>query len=128
MIEHVHCEGRTIFVRINPESVLPKFLRAAVGRVGLELNFLGYEQGTAFFALKSSVLSLPVHKLVNFITSAIHLPDGISITKGVDAPHLRINVQRFIDQQVSGVILQELHLHEGDLIAIADLAQIQLKK
>ena len=117
-----------MLLNINPETILPRFLRAAVGRVGLELEFLGFEHGTAFFAMRSSVLSLPIHKLVNLLTSAISLPEGIRITKGVDAPHLRVNVQQFIDQNVSGVILHELHLHEGDVIAVADLSALKLNE
>lgn len=107
---------------INPESVLsklPKVLRAGVPKVRLELRFLTFDAGVATFELFTNVLSLPVHRLINLITTAIPLPKGVKIEKGVSAPHVTVDVQSFIDQRVSGLMLDEFYLFEGDLVAVA---------
>ncbi len=100
---------------------LPKLLRAAVPRVRLELRFLTFGAGVATFELLTDVLSLPVHRLINLITTAIPLPEGVKIDKGASAPRVTVDIQSFIDQQVSGLTLSEFYLFEGDLVVVAAL-------
>lgn len=126
-IEGVSCSGSTVFVSINPESVLPKFLRAAALRVRLELRFLSFEAGVASFELFSNVLALPVHRLINLLTAAIPLPEGVRIEKGERAPRVTANVQRLIDQQVSGLTLDEFYLFEGDVVAVATIRNFRTR-
>lgn len=120
-IEAVSCSGDTVFVHINPESVLPRLLRGAVPKVRLELRFLEFSAGVATFELVTNVLSLPVHRLINLLTNAIPLPDGVRIEKGESAPQLVVNLQRFIDIQASGLTLDEFYLFESDIVAVATL-------
>ena len=120
-IEGVSCAGSTVFVSINPESVLPKFLRAAAPKVRLELRFLTFAAGVATFELFTNVLALPIHRLINLLTAAIPLPEGVRIEKGERAPRVTVNVQRLIDQQVSGLTLDEFYLFEGDVVAVATI-------
>jgi hypothetical protein len=126
-IERVSCAGSTVFVSINPESVLPKFLRAAAPKVRLELRFLGFEAGVATFELFSNVLALPVHRLINLLTAAIPLPEGVRIEKGERAPRVTVNAQRLIDQQVSGLTLDEFYLFEGDVVAVATIRSFRTR-
>lgn len=126
-IEGVSCVGSTVFVSINPESVLPKFLRAAAPRVRLELRFLSFAAGVATFALFTNVLALPVHRLLNLLTAAILLPESVRIEKGDSAPRVTVNVQQFIDAQVSGLTLDEFYLFEGDVVAIATLRNFRTR-
>ena len=126
-IEHVSCAGSTVFVQITPESVLPRFLRAAAPKVRLELRFLTFQAGVATFELVTNVLSLPVHRLINFLTNAIALPEGIRIEKGEKTPRLIVNVQKLIDEQVSGLNLDEFYLHEGEVVALATLQNFRTR-
>lgn len=122
-IERVSCTGNTVLVNINPSVLpkLPKMLRAAAPKVRLELRFLNFAAGVATFELFTDVLSLPVHRLINLITTAIPLPDGVRVEKGDQAPRVVVNVQRFIDQRVGGLTLDEFYLFEGDVVAVATL-------
>ncbi len=120
-VQEVYCRGDTVFVTLNPETVLPKALRAVAPRVRLELRFLTFQTGVATFELLTNVLSLPVHRLLNLITKALPLPEGVRLEQGERAPQVVIDVQRFINQQVSGLTLNEFYLHNGDLIAVATL-------
>lgn len=115
------CSGDTVFVSVNPEHILPRLLRGAVPKVRLELHFLSFSSGVATFELLTNVLSLPVHRLINVLTAAIPLPEGVDIEKGEDAPHVVVNLQAFIDKQVSGLTLNEFYLFEGELVAVATL-------
>ena len=127
-VEHVTCAGNAVFVTLNPESVLPKILRAAVPKVRLELRFLNFKAGTATFELFTNVLSLPVHRLLNLLTAALPLPDGVRVEKGDGVPRVIVNVQRFIDEQVSGLTLDEFYLFEGELVAVATLKNFRTRK
>ncbi len=118
-IQHVSCTSNTVFVQINPESVLPKVLRAAALKVRLELRFLTFHAGVATFELVTNVLSLPVHRLINLITTAIPLPPGVKIEKGNSAPRVVVDIQALIDQRVSGLTLGEFYLFEGDVVVVA---------
>jgi len=120
-IEQVSCAGSTVFVQVSPESVLPRFLRAAAPKVRLELHFLTFAAGVATFELVTNVLSLPVHRLLNFLTDAIPLPDGVRIEKGDATPRLVVNLQKLIDEQVSGLTLDEFYLHDGEVVVLATL-------
>lgn len=120
-IETVSCSSDTVHVSINPESVLPRLLRGAVPKVRLELRFLEFTAGVATFELTTNVLSLPVHRLINLLTRAIPLPEGVSIEKGESAPRVTVDVQRFIDGEVAGLTLDEFYLFEGDIVAVATL-------
>ena len=123
-VEHVSCSGSTVFVQLNLEPVLsklPKVLRAAVPKVRLELRFLTFHAGVATFELFTDVLSLPVHRLINLITTAIPLPEGVKIDKGEGAPRVTVDLQRFIDQQVGGLTLSEFYIFEGDVVVVATL-------
>ncbi len=120
-IESVSCSGDTVYLSINPETVLPRLLRGAVPKVKLELKFLEFSTGVATFELVTNVLSLPVHRLLNLLTQAIPLPDGVHIERGEGAPHVTVDLQRFIDEQVSGVTLNEFYLFDGEIIAVAGL-------
>lgn len=120
-VQSVSCRGNTVFVTLNPESVLPRPLRAVAPKVRLELRFLRFQSGTATFELLTDVLSLPVHRLLNLITRALPLPEGVRLEPGEKVPLLAVDVQRLINQQVSGLTLTEFYLHGGDLIAVATL-------
>lgn len=120
-IEQVSCAGSTVFVQVSPESVLPRFLRAAAPKVRLELHFLTFAAGVATFELVTNVLSLPVHRLLNFLTDAIPLPDGVRIEKGDATPRLVVNLQKLIDEQVSGLTLDEFYLHDSEVVVLATL-------
>lgn len=120
-IEAVTCSGDTVFVSINPESVLPRLLRGAAPKVQLELRFLEFASGVATFELVTNVFSLPVHRLINLLTAAIPLRGGVTIEKGERTPHVVVNLQKFIDEQVSGLSLNEFYLFEGELVAVATL-------
>ncbi len=120
-IETVTCSGDTVFVSVSPENVLPRLLRGVVPKVKLELHFLSFASGVATFELITNVLSLPVHRLINGLTTAIPLPEGVHIEKGEGAPHVVIDLQTFIDKQVSGLTLSEFYLFEGELVAVATL-------
>lgn len=125
------CTGSTVFVNVSPESVLPRLpriLRAAAPKVTLELRFLGFAAGVATFELFTNVLSLPVHRLLNLLVAAVPLPNGVRIEKGESAPRVVVNVQRFIDQQVSGLTLDEFYLFEGDVVAVATLRNFRARK
>ena len=126
-IEQVSCAGSTVFVQISPESVLPRFLRAAAPKVRLELHFLSFAAGVATFELVTNVLSLPVHRLLNFLTDAILLPEGVRVEKGESAPRLIVDLQKLIDEQVSGLTLDEFYLHEGDVVVLAALRNFRTK-
>jgi len=129
-VERVSCTGSTVFVSVNPEAVmskLPKLLRAGVPKVRLELRFLTFSAGVATFELLTDVLSLPVHRLINLITAAIALPEGVKIDKGEGAPRVTIDLQSFIDQQVSGLTLSEFYLFEGDLVVVAALDNLRTR-
>ena len=126
-IEHVSCAGSTVFVQVSPESVLPKFLRAAAPKVRLELHFLTFQAGVATFNLVTNVLSLPVHRLLNFLTDAIPLPEGVRIEKGETTPRLVVDVQKLVNEQVSGLTLDEFYLHEGDVVVLATLQNFRTK-
>lgn len=124
------CTGSTVLVNINPESVLPrmpKILRAATPKVRLELRFLNFAAGVATFELFTNVLSLPVHRLLNLLVDAVPLPEGVKVEKGESAPRVVVDVQRFIDQQVSGLTLDEFYLFEGDVVAVATLRDFQTR-
>ena len=110
-----------MFLSVNPEAVLPRLLRGAVPKVKLELRYLGFEAGTLRLEVFTNVLSLPVHRLINLLTAAIPLPSGVVIEKGESAPHVVIDVQKFIDEQISGLTLNEFYLFEGDVVAVATL-------
>ena len=114
-------------MQISSESVLPKFLRAAAPKVRLELHFLTFTAGVATFNLVTNVLSLPVHRLLNFLTDAIPLPEGVRIEKGETTPRLVVNVQKLVNEQVSGLRLDELYLHEGDVVVLATLRDFRTK-
>ena len=120
-VQEVYCRGDTVFVTLNPETVLPKALRAVAPKVRLELRFLTFQAGIATFELRTDVLSLPVHRLLNLITKALPLPEGVRLEQGERAPQVVIDVQKFINLQVSGLTLNEFYLHNGDLIAVATL-------
>ena len=126
-IEHVSCAGSTVFVQVSPESVLPKFLRAAAPKVRLELHFLTFRAGVATFNLVTNVLSLPVHRLLNFLTDAVPLPEGVRIEKGETTPRLVVDVQKLINERVSGLSLDEFYLHEGDVVVLATLQNFRSK-
>lgn len=102
-------------------SKLPKLLRAGVPKVRLELRFLTFDAGVATFELFTDVLSLPVHRLINLLTTAISLPEGVKIDKGTSAPRVTVDLQRFIAQQVSGLTLNEFYIFEGDVVVVATL-------
>ena len=120
-VQEVFCRSDTVFVTLNPETILPKALRAVAPRVRLELRFLTFQAGIATFELLTNVLSLPIHRLLNLITKALPLPEGVRLEQGERAPQVVIDVQKFINQQVSGLTLNEFYLHNGDLIAVATL-------
>lgn len=120
-IEGVTCEGDTVFVSINPETVLPRFLQGVVPKVRLELRFLSFTAGVATFELVSNVLSLPLHRLINLLTAAIPLPEGVKIEKGEGTPRVVVALQGFIDQQVSGLTLSEFYLFDSEIVAVATL-------
>lgn len=120
-IEAVSCRADTVYVSVNPETVLPRLLRGAVPKVRLELRFLSFASGVATFELLSNVLSLPLHRLINGLTAAIALPEGVRIEKGEGAPRVVVNLQAFIDQRVSGLTLSEFYLFEGEIVAVATL-------
>ncbi len=128
-VERVSCSGSTVFVSLDLSVLpkLPRMLRAAVPRVRLELRFLTFSAGVATFELLTDVLSLPVHRLINLITTAIALPEGVKIDKGEGAPRVTIDLQSFIDQQVSGLILSEFYLFEGDLVVVATLDKFRTR-
>ncbi len=126
-IEHVSCVGSTIFVQITSESVLPKFLRAAAPKVKLELHFLTFTAGVATFNLVTNVLSLPVHRLLNFLTDAIPLPKGVRVEKGETTPRLMVNIQKLVNEQVSGLTLDEFYLHDCEIVALATLNNFRTK-
>jgi len=126
-IEGLSCQGSTVVVTVNPESVLPKMLRRAVPRIRLELQFESFEAGVARFRLFTNVLSLPVHRLLNLLTQAIPLPRGVSVQKGVGAPAVLVDVQALIDQQLEGLTLEEFYLFGGDLVAVAKLQNFRKK-
>lgn len=126
-IEHVSCAGNTVFVQITSKSVLPKFLRAAAPKVKLELHFLTFTAGVATFNLVTNVLSLPVHRVLNFLTDAIALPEGVRIEKGETTPRLVVNLQKLIDEQVSGLTLDEFYLHDGEVIVLATLRDFRTR-
>ena len=126
-IEQVSCTGSTVFVQVSPESVLPKFLRAAAPKVRLELHFLTFRAGVATFNLVTNVLSLPVHRLLNFLTDAVPLPEGVRIEKGDTTPRLVVDIQKLINERVSGLSLDEFYLHEGDVVMLATLQNFRTK-
>lgn len=88
----------------------------------LELRFRRFERGVAYFSLFTGVLALPVHRLLNLLTAAIPLPDGVSLHKGDALPELRADVQALLERQVSGLLLDEFYLHEGNVIAVARIS------
>ncbi len=106
---------------------MPKILRAATPKVRLELRFLNFAAGVATFELFTNVLSLPVHRLLNLLVDAVPLPEGVKVEKGESAPRVVVDVQRFIDQQVSGLTLDEFYLFEGDVVAVATLRDFQTR-
>lgn len=120
-IEGVTCEGDTVYVSINSETVLPRFLQSVAPKVRLELRFLSFTAGVATFELVSNVLSLPLHRLINLLTAAIPLPEGVKIEKGDGTPRVVVELQRFIDQQVSGLTLNEFYLFDSEIVAVATL-------
>ena len=69
----------------------------------------------------TNVLSLPVHRLLNFLTDAVPLPEGVRIEKGDTTPRLVVDVQKLISERVSGLSLDEFYLHEGDVVVLATL-------
>lgn len=117
-----------MFVTLNPESVLPKILRPAAPKVRLELRFLTFAAGVATFELFTNVLSLPVHRLLNLLTAALPLPEGVRVEKGDSVPRVVVNVQKFIDEQVGGLTLNEFYLFEGELVAVATLKNFRTRK
>ncbi len=126
-IEQVSCVGSTVFVQITSESVLPRFLRAAAPKVRLELHFLTFTAGVATFNLVTNVLSLPVHRLLNFLTDAISLPEGVRIEKGESTPRLVVDIQKLVEEQVSGFRLDEFYLHEGEVVVLATLQNFRTR-
>lgn len=118
-VEQVTCSGSAVLVTLNPESFLPRPLRAVAPKVRLELHYLGFEDGVVSFSLLSNVLALPIHRLLNLLTAAVPLPPGVSIHKGASAPELRVDVQALVNRQVSGLFLEELYLHGGSVVAVA---------
>lgn len=126
-VERVSCAGNTVFVSVNPESVLPRMLRAAAPKVRLELRFLGFAAGVATFELVTNVLALPVHRLINLLVAAIPLPEGVRIEKGDTTPRVVVNLQSLIDARVSGLTLEEFHLFEGDIVAVATLRDFRTR-
>ena len=129
-VERVSCTGSTVFVSVNPEAVmskLPKLLRAATPKVRLALRFLTFHAGVATFELFTDVLSLPVHRLINLLTTAISVPEGVKIDKGASAPRVTVDLQRFIDQQVSGLTLSEFYIFEGDVVVVATLRDFRTR-
>ncbi len=120
-VQEVFCRGDTVFVTLNPETVLPKALRAVAPRVRLELRFLHFQVGVVTFELFTNVFSLPVHRLLNLVTQALPLPEGVRLEAGDKAPRVSVNVQKLIDGRVHGLTLNEFYLHGGDLIAVATL-------
>lgn len=120
-VQEVYCRGDTVFVTLNPETVLPKALRAVAPRVRLELRFLQFQTGVATFELRTNVLSLPVHRLLNLVSQALPLPEGVRLEQGDRAPLVSVDVQKLIDRRTRGLTLTEFYLHGGDLIAVATL-------
>ncbi len=114
-----------MFVTVSLESVLPRPLRAVVPKVQLELRYLRFEAGVVFFSLLPNVLALPLHRLLNLLTAAIPLPLGVSIHRGTAAPELRVDVQALLDQQVSGLFLDELYLYGGDVVIVARISNFR---
>lgn len=131
-LEGVSCEGDTVFVTLGAEAllsgVLPSALRAAAPKVRLELRFRSFAAGVATFDLRTNVLALPVHRLLNRLTAAITLPAGVRIDRGAEAPQLTIDVQRFVDEQVSGLTLDELYLYGGEIVVVAMLRDLRTRK
>jgi hypothetical protein len=121
----VGCSGSTVLLLLNPEAFLPRPLRALAPRVRLELHYLGFAAGVVSFSLASSVLALPIHRLLNLLTAAIPLPPGVSVHRGAAAPELRVDVQALLNRQLSGVTLTELYLHEGDVVAVARVENVR---
>lgn len=130
-IEGVSCEGDTVFVTLGAESLLsgllPSALRAAAPKVQLELRFRTFVAGVATFDLRTNVLALPVHRLLNRITPAITLPAGVRIDRGSDAPRLTVDVQRFVDERFSGLTLDELYLFGGEVVVVATLRDFRTR-
>lgn len=126
-VQEVYCRGNTVFIALNPETILPKPLRAVAPKVRLELRFLHFQTGVVTFELLTNVLSLPVHRLLNLIVKVLPLPEGVRLEPGENAPRVVVNVQSFINQRVSGLTLDEFYLHDGDLIAVATLRDLRTR-
>ena len=59
--------------------------------------------------------------MLNLITKALPLPEGVRLEQGERAPQVVVDVQKFINLQVGGLTLNEFYLHNGDIIAVATL-------
>ena len=127
-LERIVAKGSTIHLTIDPKTTLPQALHRIAPKVRLELTFRSFAAGVATFDLATNVYMIPLHRLLNFITKRIPLPEGIRIQRGEREPRVLVDIQMLMNQQVEGLELEEFYLYDGDFILTARIRNFKQKR
>ncbi|MDQ3460489.1 MAG: hypothetical protein M3498_14500 [Deinococcota bacterium] len=118
------CRGDTILLKLNPEGLLPGFLRAFSADIALALRFREYSSGVARFDLETKLFSLPATSLVNIVLRLVSRVGArgvrLEAPKAPGAsPRLSITLQALLDEHMSGVLLEAFEVRDGAFVVTA---------
>jgi hypothetical protein len=138
MIKNVRAEGSAIEADIDAGQVtggsgLKGLLGKAAGTVTVTATFTGYEAGTALFGLKAHARGLSVEGMLGQFAGTLTrvvrragLPaDVVELRTTDDRAQLVVHVQRGVDAKVSGVLVQDLFVQDGQVHLDARIGQVQ---
>lgn len=126
------CQGDTILLKLNPEGLLPGFLRAFSADITLALRFRGFASGVALFDLETKLFSLPATSLVNIVLRLVSRVGARGVrldapqTPGA-SPRLSITLQALLDEHVDGVRLEAFEVRDGAFAVTARVENFGLR-
>jgi hypothetical protein len=113
-------------------SVALRLLAAAAGGVTVDARFASWSEGAATFTVRSASRSLPLHPLVNALTSTITaalrdrgLSDVLAVRPGEREPLVVVQVQGALARAVEGVTITDLALRDGALRVRAEVGRVR---
>ncbi|GIG28313.1 hypothetical protein [Cellulomonas marina] len=106
--------------RMPEASSALRWAAALAGPVDVVVRYTGLVDGTATFAVTSRARAVPLHVLVNSLTSTATsvlrqrgLGDLVEVRRGEEEPVVAVRVQHAIDQRAPGARLTALELRDG---------------
>ena len=129
-------DGVTARVDLQSMPDAPTALRwaaALAGPVDVVIRSTGYADGVATFAVTSRARAVPLHVLVNSLSSTVTnvlrqrgLGDVVEVRRGQEEPVVAVAVQRAVDRQAPGARVTAMAVRDGVVHLTLDVTGLRV--